>query len=269
MKKSFSVYMMACLLFVSAGVDSAPTKIYGIGGGTGSQVDLSDINKGKTKPEITSQGPNGTECINIAGRWNYSENGTFTCQSEGEAFTDPISDTGTIDILQDGCSISYTGPGPDAIKRAGQIRGNMATLSGVLTPPVSGITLSENSFTASGAVNTPNQFTLSGTGRLEGADSGIPFSCTLNSIGKFTRDSALRSEIECLLNWAEINYSNLFSPAGATSQFQSPYTYRYYSQTNSYVGVSASDNHVYYLGPDGVLMDVGDFSGWLTRASCQ
>jgi hypothetical protein len=78
------------------------------------------------------------------------------------------------------------------------------------------------------------------------------------------------NNIECLLNWAENAYSNLFSPAGAISQFQSPYTYRYYKNTNAYVGVSSIDNHVYYLGPGGISPeDVGDLSGWLTTASCQ
>ena len=77
------------------------------------------------------------------------------------------------------------------------------------------------------------------------------------------------NSLECLLNWAEYAYANLFSPAGAISQFQSPYTYRYYRNTNSYVGASLINNHVYYLRPDGVLEDVGDLSGWLTTASCQ
>ncbi len=77
------------------------------------------------------------------------------------------------------------------------------------------------------------------------------------------------NSLECLLNWAENVYSNLFSPAGAISQFQSPYTYRYYRNTNSSVGASLINNHVYYLRPDGVLEDVGDLSGWLTTASCQ
>jgi|GEM_PF-1964668 len=271
MKKSFSLYMMACLLFASAGADSAPTlKIFGIGGGTGNEIDPLDLNNGKPKPEIMSPGPDGAQCVNIAGRWNYSENGTLTCEAQGEAVTDPISDTGTVDIVQEGCNISYAGPGPGAVRRTGQIRNNMITLSGILvSSPGGGVTLSENSFTATGAVNALDQFTLSGTGVIRGTDSGIPFSCTLNSIGNFTRDSALRNRIECLLNWAETNYPNLFSPAGATTQFQSPYTYRYYTQTNSYAGVSASNNHVYYLGPDGVLTDVGDLSGWLARASCQ
>ena len=77
------------------------------------------------------------------------------------------------------------------------------------------------------------------------------------------------SNVECLLNWAESNYPDLFSPAGAISQFQSPYIYRYYRNTNAYVGFSSSDNHVYYLRPDGVLEDVGELSAWLTTATCQ
>lgn len=270
MKKSFSLYMMACLLFISAGVNAVSTiKIVGIGGGSSNQINLLELNEGKTEPEITVKDSNGTECINIAGRWNYSENGTVTCSSPRNAVTELVSGTGTIDILQTGCNISYALPGPDQIKRTGQIKGNMITLSGVLIPAVSDITLSDNSFIATGAVNALDQFTLIGTGQIKSTNSGIPFSCTFNSISDFTRDSALLNKIECLLNWAENNYSNLFSPTGASSQFQSPYSYRYYSQTNSYVGVSASNNHVYYLGPDGALVDVGDLSGWLKRASCQ
>jgi len=58
-------------------------------------------------------------------------------------------------------------------------------------------------------------------------------------------------------------------PAGAPTQVQLPYTYRYYKNTNSYVGVSSVDNHVYYLGPNGVLQDVGQLSQWLSTAGCK
>ena len=76
------------------------------------------------------------------------------------------------------------------------------------------------------------------------------------------------SQADCLFNWAETYYSQLFSPAGATSQTSAPYYYRYYQNTNSYVGVSSDNNHVYYLGPDGVLQDVGPSSAWFTTAGC-
>ncbi|MGR8998474.1 MAG: alkaline phosphatase family protein [Gammaproteobacteria bacterium] len=88
-------------------------------------------------------------------------------------------------------------------------------------------------------------------------------------LGSLFTTTIVLNSIECFFNWAENAYSNLFLPAGAFSQFQSPYTYRYYRNTNSYVGVSLINNHVYYLRPDGVLEDVGDLSGWLTTALCQ
>ena len=74
--------------------------------------------------------------------------------------------------------------------------------------------------------------------------------------------------VTCLLNWAETAYANLFSPAGASFQVQQPYTYRYYKNTNSYVGVSSVDSHVYYLGPNGVLQDVGALNTWLAKTGC-
>ena len=73
---------------------------------------------------------------------------------------------------------------------------------------------------------------------------------------------------ECLFNWAEKNYPTLLAPAGAVTNLYDPYFYRYYPATNAYVGVSQNDQHVYYLGPNGVLQDMGALSGWLTTAGC-
>jgi len=76
------------------------------------------------------------------------------------------------------------------------------------------------------------------------------------------------NQVECLFNWAQTFYPNLFSPPASGLQFSSPYAYRYYPSTDAYVGVSSTDNHVYYLGPDGVLQDQGDLSAWLNRSGC-
>lgn len=81
--------------------------------------------------------------------------------------------------------------------------------------------------------------------------------------------SPVNTQWECLFNWAETAYSNLFSPPGATSQLFPTYTHRYYSNTQSYVGISFDNSHVYYLGQTGLLEDVGDLYGWLTKAGCQ
>jgi glycerophosphoryl diester phosphodiesterase len=77
------------------------------------------------------------------------------------------------------------------------------------------------------------------------------------------------SPTECLFNWAESKYHNLFSPPGAVSQFSWPYTYRYYSATNTYLGISSVDDHVYYLDAYGNLQDVGPLYYWLHVAGCE
>ncbi len=80
--------------------------------------------------------------------------------------------------------------------------------------------------------------------------------------------SGRASRSDCLLNWAEKNYPQLFSPAGAASQTSPPYYYRYYQNTNAYLGISSDNTHVYYLGPDGNLQDEGALSSWLSTAGC-
>lgn len=79
------------------------------------------------------------------------------------------------------------------------------------------------------------------------------------------------SPTDCLFNWAESNYANLFAPAGAVSNTSAPYYYRYYADTNAYLATSSANNHVYYLGPvsNNSLVDVGPLSGWLSTAGCQ
>jgi hypothetical protein len=76
---------------------------------------------------------------------------------------------------------------------------------------------------------------------------------------------------DCLFNWAERTYPNWFAPVPAISTTLAQYYYRYYAQTNAYLGTSSADNHVYYVGPlsNNSLLDVGALSGWLSTAGCQ
>lgn len=75
--------------------------------------------------------------------------------------------------------------------------------------------------------------------------------------------------VDCLFNWAESTYPQLLAPP-AVSATAEPYYYRYYSQTNAYVGTSSVDNHVYYLGPASAnaLLDLGPLSTWLATSGC-
>jgi hypothetical protein len=76
---------------------------------------------------------------------------------------------------------------------------------------------------------------------------------------------------DCVFNWAERVYPNLFAPAGAVSQtLVPPYYYRYYAATNAYLGSSSADNRLYYFGPaaGNTLLDAGPLSNWWTTAGC-
>ncbi len=77
------------------------------------------------------------------------------------------------------------------------------------------------------------------------------------------------SSSDCLFNWAEKNYPSLFAPIGSKTAASGVYSYRYYSTTNTYLGVSSADNHVYYMEQDGKLQDEGSISKWLPLSSCQ
>ena len=90
--------------------------------------------------------------------------------------------------------------------------------------------------------------------------AALLFGCSANAASLQTDD--------CLFNWVESNYPNLFAPTRSSTAVGTPYTYRYYSATNTYLGVSSFDNHVYYIGSDGKLQDEGILSDWLPKASC-
>ena len=74
---------------------------------------------------------------------------------------------------------------------------------------------------------------------------------------------------ECLFNWAEQRYPNLFAGTDGPTSVWTVYNYRHYATSKAYLGVSSTDGHVYYLGPDGVLRDEGALSYWLPSAGCQ
>ena len=94
------------------------------------------------------------------------------------------------------------------------------------------------------------------------SDANIGILC--NAVG----GCGVPAHADCVFDWAEINYSNMFSPAGAATQFSSPYSYRSYP-TNFTLGVSLTNNDVYYMGSDTILHDVGPLADWAIKAGCQ
>jgi hypothetical protein len=85
---------------------------------------------------------------------------------------------------------------------------------------------------------------------------------------QITPVASTKPPVTCLLEYAEKTFPKLFSP-GTYNLVEVPYTYRYYSATNSYLGVSATDGHVYYQDATGVMKDVGAYAEWLVTAGCK
>ncbi|WP_374355092.1 trypsin-like peptidase domain-containing protein [Chitinimonas sp.] len=85
----------------------------------------------------------------------------------------------------------------------------------------------------------------------------------------FTKTSAVAaSQVDCLLSWAERSYPALFSPAGVLSQNNFGYRFRYYTASNSFLGVDDAAGNIAYLGSDGRQLDLGPAQPYLLGAAC-
>lgn len=75
------------------------------------------------------------------------------------------------------------------------------------------------------------------------------------------------SDSDRIFNWGESRYSQYLKPAGAASQSAYGYYFRYYAQTNVYLGSANGKLYVYgpqAFGPD--ILDLGTLSSWLIQA---
>ena len=74
------------------------------------------------------------------------------------------------------------------------------------------------------------------------------------------------SDADRLFNFFEGSFQTFISPVGFPSQTIAGYYYRYYADTESYVGIKGG--RVYYLGPFGnyETIDLGSYDDWLQSA---
>lgn len=79
-----------------------------------------------------------------------------------------------------------------------------------------------------------------------------------------------RAQTDCVLDWAERQHAPLLQPQRPATALAAPYTYRHYTGTQAYLGASAADGHLYYVGPasGGAAFDAGSIADWLGRAGC-
>ncbi|MCX7176268.1 MAG: hypothetical protein NT159_20550 [Proteobacteria bacterium] len=82
--------------------------------------------------------------------------------------------------------------------------------------------------------------------------------------------SAAQNPSDCVFNWAERAYPQLFAPAGAASASYPPYYFRFYPGTATYLASSSADSHLWVLGPatGNSLFDVGPITAFMSLAGC-
>ena len=108
----------------------------------------------------------------------------------------------------------------------------------------------------------------------EGACTGLSKTCTLTVSPQtltIVRAHYMRTMDlgDCLFNWLETNFPTYVAPRGATTQSTESYHFRHYPGTDSYLGVSLANGHVYFLPARGALLDLGEASAAGQAAVCR
>lgn len=102
------------------------------------------------------------------------------------------------------------------------------------------------------------------------ATASVPVLFFVNRETATTAADAHRKASDCLFDWAQLNYANLFGPPERTSETLAPYYFRHFRQPEAYLATSLDDRHLYYLGPlsGGQVLDAGLMDSWLASSSC-
>jgi photosystem II stability/assembly factor-like uncharacterized protein len=99
--------------------------------------------------------------------------------------------------------------------------------------------------------------------------SGEVYLSTSTNVYKLKSPQFSSETTNCLFDWAEQQYPDTFSPATAQSQFVGEYIYRYYSDTNTYLGFF-QHKKVHLLQPtiSDKIKDVGFIQHYLNLSLC-
>lgn len=154
---------------------------------------------------------NITVCPNIAGKWYFTDSGTITQTIGGQSQTQSISQSGTVNIVQNGNDISWTVPGTNYIRK-GSINGRNIQVSGIFGIPVSNdVVVTKNIFTATGTISTDNRtINMQGTGKAEGTYSGQNFIITGNDNAVFTKSGSATQSMITKNNFPDNSRSDFF-----------------------------------------------------------
>jgi hypothetical protein len=132
-------------------------------------------------------GSTATRCPNIAGTWNFTQTGNLTVSIAGQTITEPISESGSGTVTQNGCNVTWTDP-TNGVTMSGTITGHTIHGSGTLLGSDPEFTITQDTLSWSGTVSTDRRtVTVNGTGYASGFYQGWFFSCNGNETMTFTR----------------------------------------------------------------------------------
>lgn len=142
---------------------------------------ISQITKNPPPPPVDA-------CANIAGRWNGSEEATFTCCVAGVCETASVTGKDVIYMRQNACNVSYslTLQGLGTFQRTGAINGHNMQLSGKFMILQPGCSATRNTINITGTVDG-SRINWQGVGAANGRCGGVRFSCTGRSTAILTR----------------------------------------------------------------------------------
>ncbi len=132
-------------------------------------------------------------------------------------------------------------------------------------------------------LNTTVRFLQAFNYIYDAADGFIGLKTTGNTLAQYAASSpsglALEGVFQCFFSWAKTNFGTSSYVSQAT-RYSWPYTYRYGTNTQTYVAISSGSpasgntpatnaNSVYIIGAGGQSTNEGALSGWLSAAGCQ
>lgn len=155
----------------------------------------------QTKLWIVDGAPPPSACAFLGGNWTYRENATERCVIGGQAEKpERLSASGTVPVTQEPgtCTFRYdvqdlVSQGP-RLTRTGVTDGVNVTVTGVAAAVLagSGVTLTENSFRATGKL-CGQKVNLTGQASFAGAVNGIPLSCVYDTTVDLARAPATQT----------------------------------------------------------------------------
>jgi hypothetical protein len=125
-------------------------------------------------------------CQDVSGAWFVNDSATTSCSGSFGQDSQHDNASGTITIIQNGCSISFMSPANTL--RSGTIAGNTLQVSGIAAIASPGITITQNNISFNGTLSANGKtINMTGIGIISGYGDGESGSCSISSTETLSR----------------------------------------------------------------------------------